>query len=69
MGPLAESLSSYQPFHAARGELAARAGRFGDAVVALRRAVELSANEVERRHLQGRLEAVIRLDRAHQISR
>ncbi|HEX5672257.1 MAG TPA: RNA polymerase subunit sigma-24, partial [Acidimicrobiia bacterium] len=69
MESLAESLNSYQPFHAARGELAARAGRFGDAGVSLQRAVELSANEVERRHLQRRLEAVIRLDQADQISR
>jgi len=69
MEPLAESLSSYQPFHAARGELAARAGRFGDAVESLRRAVELSVNQVERRHLQRRLEAVTRLDQADQISR
>ncbi len=69
MESLAESLNTYQPFHAARGELAARAGRFGDAVVSLQRAVELSANEVETRHLQRRLQAVIRLDRADQISR
>ena len=64
MESLAESLDSYQPFHAARGELAARAGRFGDAVEWLRRAVELSANDVERRHLQWRLEAVIPLGQA-----
>jgi RNA polymerase sigma-70 factor (ECF subfamily) len=67
--PLADSLSSYQPFHAARGELAARAGRYGDAVESLQRAVELSVNEVERRHLQKRLEAVIPLKEADQLSR
>ena len=65
MEALAESLDSYQPFHAARGELAARAGRFADAVDWLRRAVALSANEVERRHLRRRLEAVIPLDQAN----
>ena len=54
MESLGESLVAYQPFHAARGELAARAGRLVDAVESFRRAVELSVNDVERRHLQRR---------------
>lgn len=56
--PLAESLAGYQPFHAAKGELAARAGRWHEAAQSLERAIELSANDVERRHLQRRLQAV-----------
>jgi RNA polymerase sigma-70 factor, ECF subfamily len=54
--PLAESLEGYQPFHAARGELAVRSGRWHEAVESLQRAIELSKNEVERRHLLRRLE-------------
>jgi RNA polymerase sigma-70 factor (ECF subfamily) len=56
--PLAESLAGYQPFHAAKGELGARAGRWHEAAQSLERAIELSANDVERRHLQRRLQAV-----------
>jgi RNA polymerase sigma-70 factor (ECF subfamily) len=56
LGPLAQSLDGYQPFHAARGELAARAGRWDEAVESLQRAIGLSSNEVELRHLLRRLE-------------
>jgi RNA polymerase sigma-70 factor, ECF subfamily len=56
--PLAEGLAGYQPFHAARAELAARAGQREAALQSFERAIELSANEVERRHLERRLESV-----------
>jgi RNA polymerase sigma-70 factor (ECF subfamily) len=56
--PLADGLARYQPFHAARGELAARAGRRNVAIESFAKAIELSANEVERRHLERRLSAV-----------
>jgi RNA polymerase sigma-70 factor (ECF subfamily) len=42
------SLDSYQPYHAARADLLARAGRLDDAVAAYDRAIELTTNPVER---------------------
>jgi RNA polymerase sigma-70 factor, ECF subfamily len=44
----ATSVENYQPYHAARADLLARAGRPGDAVAAYGRAIELSTNTVER---------------------
>ena len=60
MEPLAESLAGYHPFHAAKGELLARAGRELEAVQSFHRALEFPLNEVERRHLQKRLKAIDR---------
>jgi RNA polymerase sigma-70 factor, ECF subfamily len=42
------SLDSYQPYHAARADLLARAGRSEDAVAAYDRALELTTNAVAR---------------------
>jgi RNA polymerase sigma-70 factor, ECF subfamily len=47
----ATSVENYQPYHAARADLLARAGRPGDAVAAYGRAIELSTNTVERAFL------------------
>ncbi|HUE59181.1 MAG TPA: RNA polymerase sigma factor [Acidimicrobiales bacterium] len=41
-------LDSYQPYHAARADLLARAGRHSQATAAYGRAIELSTNTVER---------------------
>ena len=40
--------TSYQPYHAARADLLARAGRRDDAVAAYDRAIELTTNPIER---------------------
>ncbi len=48
------SLDGYQPFHASRADLLARAGRRADAVEAYDRAIELTGSEAERRFLQDR---------------
>jgi RNA polymerase sigma-70 factor (ECF subfamily) len=47
----ADLLDGYQPFHAARADLLARAGRAADAVAAYDRAIELTTNPAERRFL------------------
>ena len=47
----ADQLEAYQPYHAARADLLARAGRVDEAVVAYDRAIELTANGAERRFL------------------
>ncbi len=44
----AATLGSYQPYHAARADLLARAGRRDEAIDAYDRAIELTANTVER---------------------
>jgi RNA polymerase sigma-70 factor (ECF subfamily) len=49
------ALDGYQPYHAARADMLARAGRKDDARWALARALDLAGNEVERRHLRRRL--------------
>jgi RNA polymerase sigma-70 factor, ECF subfamily len=54
----AEPLVDYQPYHAARADLLARAGRPADAVAAYDRALELTTNPAERRFLAGRRAAV-----------
>jgi RNA polymerase sigma-70 factor (ECF subfamily) len=55
MEPLAGALAGYQPFHAARAELLARAGRSAEAIENFRRALTFPINDVERRHLEKRL--------------
>ena len=51
---LAGTLDAYQPFHATRADLLARAGRRPEAITAYDRAMELTANPVERAFLHGR---------------
>jgi RNA polymerase sigma-70 factor, ECF subfamily len=48
-------LSTYHLFHATRAEALHRAGRNDEAVDALRRAIALTSNATERRHLERRL--------------
>jgi RNA polymerase sigma-70 factor (ECF subfamily) len=49
------ALERYQPLHAAHAELLRRAGEIASAAQAYERAIELSANAVERDELQRRL--------------
>ena len=49
----ADAVATYQPFHAARADLLARAGHPDEARAAYDRAIELSANPTERRFLEG----------------
>jgi RNA polymerase sigma-70 factor (ECF subfamily) len=56
-------LDEYQPYHAARADLLARAGRPDAALTAYDRAIELTANPAERRFLERRRAAV-----AHEFS-
>lgn len=58
MEPLAGALAGYQPFHAARAELLARAGRSAEAIENFRRALTFPINDVERRHLKKRLSEI-----------
>jgi RNA polymerase sigma-70 factor, ECF subfamily len=58
MAPLAEDLDRYHVFHAARADLLRRLGRREEAADAYRRALELTANAVERRFLERRLRDV-----------
>jgi RNA polymerase sigma-70 factor (ECF subfamily) len=51
-------LDGYAPFHITRGELLARLGRAQAAAVAYDRAIELTANDPERRFLVGRRNSV-----------
>jgi RNA polymerase sigma-70 factor (ECF subfamily) len=46
-----ERVDAYQPFHAARADLLARAGRTAEAVAAYDRAIDLTDNPTERRFL------------------
>jgi RNA polymerase sigma-70 factor (ECF subfamily) len=48
-------LAGYQYLPAVKADLLARLGRGGEAAVAYRRALELTANEAERGFLAGRL--------------
>jgi len=48
-------LPAYHLFHATRAEALRRAGRDGEAADALRRAIALTSNAVERRHLEREL--------------
>ena len=52
--PLLDTLESYQPLHAAHAELLSRAGDADGAARAYERAIELSANAVEREELERR---------------
>ncbi|MGZ4649492.1 MAG: RNA polymerase sigma factor [Kineosporiaceae bacterium] len=52
------SLDNYQPYHVVRAELLARRGRPADADAAYARALELTANAVERAHLDRRRAAL-----------
>ena len=52
------TLAGYQPLHAAHAELLRRAGDPAGAALAYRRAIDLSANAVERRELERRLAAL-----------
>jgi RNA polymerase sigma-70 factor (ECF subfamily) len=45
------NLDDYQPYHAARADLLARAERIGEAIAAYDRAIELTANSAEREFL------------------
>jgi len=58
LDPLAADLERYQPFHSARAELLRRADRPGEAAASYRRALELTANDAERRFLERRLAAL-----------
>jgi RNA polymerase sigma-70 factor (ECF subfamily) len=60
----AGSLDSYQPFHAARADLLARAGRRGDALEAYERAIQLTTNAVERDFLMRQRAAVLQPNRS-----
>jgi RNA polymerase sigma-70 factor (ECF subfamily) len=48
-----DQLQGYQPYHAARADLLARAGRVDDALAAYDRAIDLTTNPAERRFLAG----------------
>jgi RNA polymerase sigma-70 factor (ECF subfamily) len=47
-----DPLSGYQPYHAARADLLARAGLADEALIAYDRAIELTSNDTERRFLE-----------------
>ena len=53
-----DGLGEYHLLHAARADLLRRLDRRGEAAVAYRRALELTANDAERRYLEGRLREV-----------
>lgn len=52
------SLARYHLLYASRADLLRRAGRFGEAAAAYRRALELCSNPIESRYLQRRLREV-----------
>ncbi len=54
-----ERLADYPYLHACRGEFQAAVGETDEARRSLRRAIELTGNDAERRHLAARLDAVI----------
>lgn len=53
------ALETYQPYHAARADLLARAGRTAEAEAAYRTALGLTDNQPERRFLEHRLERLL----------
>ena len=61
---LAGALDRYHLFHAARADLLRRLGRLEEAAAAYERALNLTANAVERRFLRGRLAEVGGPDRS-----
>jgi RNA polymerase sigma-70 factor, ECF subfamily len=50
-----DGLDGYQPLHTARADLLRRLGRLGEAAESYQRALELTANPVERRFIERRL--------------
>ena len=54
----ADPLRDYQPFHAAKADLLARAGRTSDAIASYGRAIGLTTNPAERDFLQRQLESL-----------
>ena len=52
---IADTLATYQPYHAARAELLRRAGRMGDARAAYGQALDLTVNAAERAFLERQL--------------
>ena len=56
----ADVVARYQPYHATRADLLARAGRPDEAVAAYDRAIALTTNPAERRFLEDRRAAVQR---------
>jgi RNA polymerase sigma factor (sigma-70 family) len=59
---LADQLSDYQPWHAARAALLAKTGKYTEASKAYRRAIDLAPGPAERVFLERRLAAVGRND-------
>lgn len=55
-----DGLAHYQPYHATRADLLARAGRRSESVTAYQRAIELSTNPTERRFLEQQRDRVER---------
>lgn len=55
IGPLAPELSAYQPFHAARAELLARAGQGSEARAAYARAIAMASSPADCAFLKARL--------------
>jgi RNA polymerase sigma-70 factor (ECF subfamily) len=55
VGALDDQLGDYRYLHATRADLLRRLGRYDEATVAYRRAVELTTSEAERRYLDRRL--------------
>ena len=53
-----DRLGDYQPYHAARADLLARAGRTSDAVAAYREAISLTVNSTELAFLRSQLQAL-----------
>ncbi|MGQ0848642.1 MAG: RNA polymerase subunit sigma-24, partial [Actinomycetota bacterium] len=56
IGPLADRLDQYRPFHVARADLLARMGRKDAAAANYRQALALPGNNVEDRYLRRRLD-------------
>ncbi|MCU0832505.1 MAG: RNA polymerase [Rhizobiaceae bacterium] len=61
---LEDDLDAYQPFHAARAELARRAGNMDAARHAYRRAVELAPSPADAAFLEGRLDTLHQKEKA-----
>ena len=58
LGPIAQALVQYQPFHAVQADLLARCGRREEARVAYSTAISLSQSEAEKLFLASRMEAL-----------
>jgi RNA polymerase sigma-70 factor (ECF subfamily) len=56
MEQLATDLDDYPWFHSARGEMLRRLGRYDDATLAFRRAIDLTNNSNARAFLEDRLD-------------